>query len=142
MSGPGTAWTRFVRDEQGTTMVEFSIAAMLVFVLIFGTIDWTRFHYNRARLKHAVREGALYASRMSTDLFNTATVETVTRNALVGSAAERALGTVEVLSTGTDGEDPRVQVTWRNFPLTRATSLVIKAAKLDVVTAELHVEQQ
>jgi len=47
MSGPGTAWTRFVRDEQGTTMVEFSIAAMLVFVLIFGTIDWTRFHYNR-----------------------------------------------------------------------------------------------
>ena len=43
--------------------------------------------------------------------------------------------------TGAEGTDERVQVIWSGFPLTAATKLVMKANKVDSVTAEFRREQ-
>ena len=132
---------RFAADERGTTLVEASLVIGTLFVLIFGTIDWSRYQYNRARLRNAVRRGALIGARMASGTFDSATVVTATRTALAGSASEQALGTVDVERTGLDGDNARVQVTWINFPFSRATSLVMRAARSDTVRAEFRLEQ-
>ena len=131
----------FARDERGATMVEFSIVSMVVFVLMFGAMDWSRYFYNRARLANAVRRGALYAATVPSVDFDSATIVTKTRASLLGSATEQAQGTVAVTMTGTEGTDERVQVIWSGFPLTAATKLVMKANKVDSVTAEFRREQ-
>jgi Flp pilus assembly protein TadG len=141
MTALRTLWHRFHREEQATTAVEFAVVSMAVCVLLFGAIDWSRFYYNRSRVKHAVRRGALYAARISPDAFDSATVASTTRSALLGTATEQALGVVDVESTGSAGDDARVQVAWIGFPLTRMTSLVIKSARSDTIVAEFRQEQ-
>lgn len=134
-------WRRFLGDEHGSTLVESSLVIGTLFVLIFGTVDWSRYQYNRARVRNAVRRGALIGARMGSGTFDSTTVANATRGALAGSAAEQALGTVDVELTGTVGDDARVQVAWMNFPMTRATSLVLRATRADTVSAEFRVEQ-
>jgi Flp pilus assembly protein TadG len=131
----------FARDDRAATMVEFSLVSMVVFVLMFGAMDWSRYFYNRARLANAVRRGALYAATVPSIDFDSATIVTRTRAFLLGSATEQAKGTVAVTLTGTEGVDQRVQVLWSGFPLTAATKLVMKADKVDSVTAEFRREQ-
>jgi Flp pilus assembly protein TadG len=114
---------------------------MVVFVLMFGAMDWSRYFYNRARLANAVRRGALYAATVPSVNFDSATIVTKTRASLLGSATEQAQGTVAVTMTGAEGTDERVQVIWSGFPLTAATKLVMKANKVDSVTAEFRREQ-
>lgn len=135
----GTA--RFVREERATTMVEASLVIGMLLVLLFGAIDWSRYHYNRGRLRSAVRRGALYGARQPSGTMDSAAVAAYTRAALVGTTAEQALGVVDVEQVGADGDDLRVQVTWMDFPLTRATSLVMRSARSDTVRAEFRVEQ-
>lgn len=131
----------FLRDERGTTTLETSLVIGTLLILLFGAIDWSRYYYNRARLRSAVRRGALVGARMPSSLFDSAAVATATRTALVGTATEQAQGVVDVELTGNEGDDPRVQVTWMNFPFTRATSLLMRTARTDTVRAEFRKEQ-
>ena len=63
-----TASIRFLRarpgksGERGATILEFAIALVLTFVLIFGMIDFARALYSYHFLSNAAREGARYAS--------------------------------------------------------------------------------
>lgn len=132
---------RFAHDTRGTTAVETSIVIGIVVVLLFGAIDWSRYYYNRARVRSAVRRGALHAARLPSARFDSATIAGVTRAALVGTATEQALGTVVVARTGTVGVDPRVRVTWLAYPFTRATGLVMAGGRTDTVRAEFRREQ-
>lgn len=132
---------RFVHDTRGTTAVETSLVIGIVLVLLFGAIDWSRYYYNRARVRSAVRRGALHAARLPGARFDSATIAGVTRAALVGTTAEQALGTVVVSRTGTVGVDPRVRVTWLAYPFTRATGLVMASGRTDTVRAEFRREQ-
>jgi len=135
-------WRDAWHDESAATAVEFSIIASLLFVLLFGAIDWSRLMYNRGRIRSAVRNGALYAARVPTASFDSATIAARTRAALIGTATEQALGVVDVELTGTNGSDQRVQVAWLSYPFTRATALVnIAAGRQDTVKAEFRREQ-
>ena len=63
-----TTSTRFLpararkSGERGATILEFAIAFVLTFVLIFGMIDFARALYSYHFLSNAAREGARYAS--------------------------------------------------------------------------------
>jgi Flp pilus assembly protein TadG len=48
--------------ERGATILEFAIAFVLTFVLIFGMIDFARALYSFHYLSNAAREGARFAS--------------------------------------------------------------------------------
>lgn len=59
-SGP---WHR-----DGQAIVEFAVASILFFLILFGTIDFGRSIYLYAELNNAVREGARYATVNLKDL--------------------------------------------------------------------------
>lgn len=51
-----------IRPVAGQAIVEFAIASILFFLIVFGTIDFGRSIYIYAELTNAAREGARYAS--------------------------------------------------------------------------------
>jgi Flp pilus assembly protein TadG len=51
-----------LRREEGASMVEFAIVAPLLFVLLFGIIEFSIVLYNQAVITNASREGARYAA--------------------------------------------------------------------------------
>ena len=56
----GARWT----DEQGSAAVEFAFIAPLLFLIVFGVIDFSRAYYTLNDLTAAVREGARFASSL------------------------------------------------------------------------------
>lgn len=132
---------RFFREERAATAVELSLVMGAFLLLLFGAIDWSRYYYNRGRLREAVRRGALFGARLSLGTYDSTTIAAATRAALMGTATERALGTVDVELTGTSDVERRVQVTWMGYPFTRATALLMPANRADTVRAEFRLEQ-
>jgi hypothetical protein len=47
--------------ERGQTLVEFALAALVFFILIFGIFDGARLFQSWLAVQHAAREGARYA---------------------------------------------------------------------------------
>ena len=47
-----------MRDENGTSVVEFAIVAPLLFVIVFGIIEFGILLYDKAMITNASREGA------------------------------------------------------------------------------------
>jgi Flp pilus assembly protein TadG len=58
---------RFNSDEQGTTLVEFSIAALVFLTVVFGVIEFGRALWVHNALSDAARRGARYAVVHSVD---------------------------------------------------------------------------
>jgi len=52
----------YMRSIKGQTLVEFALIAPIVFILLFGIIDFGMALDHRIVLQHAVREGARYAA--------------------------------------------------------------------------------
>jgi hypothetical protein len=57
------AGRRFARAgrQAGAAAVEFALAAMLFFTVLFSIIDWSYLFFANLSMQHAVREGARYA---------------------------------------------------------------------------------
>lgn len=49
------------RRERGQTLVEFSLVALILFLLLFGVIDFARVFFAYATMSHGVREAARWA---------------------------------------------------------------------------------
>lgn len=47
--------------QAGAAVVEFALAAMLFFTVLFSIIDWSYLFFANLSMQHAVREGARYA---------------------------------------------------------------------------------
>ena len=47
-----------LKDEKGTELVEFAIVSLLLFLLLFGIIEFSILLYNKAVITNASREGA------------------------------------------------------------------------------------
>jgi hypothetical protein len=56
-------WT-FLRDERGTSVVEFALVVPILFLIVFGIVDFSRAFYTMSSLTAAVREGARLAATM------------------------------------------------------------------------------
>jgi Flp pilus assembly protein TadG len=131
----------FARDERGAAMVEFSIIAFLLLVMVFGMVDYGRYFLIRANLTNAVREGARYGATLAgATTTNQGTIATYTRARINGTAAQQNEGTLVASETGPVGAK-RVRVELSAYPFNPATFLVIKSAKSITVAAEFRKEQ-
>lgn len=131
----------FVREERAAAMVEFSVAAMLIVVVVFGTVDWARFFFLRGQLAEAVRDSARYAATLTEAAADTVDVGAYARDLIGNTSASPTSGTVTVSFLGTAGTDRRVRVALTNFPFSRISPLVMKSAKTISVAAEFRREQ-
>lgn len=57
-----TAVKRFRRDEKGALVVEFGLIVPILFLLVFGIVDFGRAYFTMNNLAAAVREGARYGA--------------------------------------------------------------------------------
>lgn len=76
------------RTRQAAACVEFAIAAPFIFMLIFGSIEFSRIVMIKQALTNAAREGSRKASLVNT--INTTDVDAVVRQALRGTIATYA----------------------------------------------------
>ena len=119
-------------------MVEFSIVAFLLLVMVFGMVDYSRYFLIRANLTNAARDGARYGATLTQSSADQTLIQNHT-SALIHSNPS---GIVPQVSFPTNGTVSRVRVEINAFPFTPATFLVIKQAKTISVHAEFRRELQ
>ena len=98
------------RNEQGQTMVEFTLVLPVLMVVLFGIIQFGLTFNNYVALTDAVRAGARTAavSRMSA----TPTTDTVNRVKTASGDLDASKVDVTVTTTWTHGEDVTVKATY------------------------------
>ena len=101
---------RFKSNEQGATLVEFSIAATVFLVVLFGVIEFGRALWTHNALSDAARRGARYAT------LHSATEIDQVRNVVVYGNAE-GTGTPMIPNLTTEN----VSVDYSNFALNAGT---------------------
>lgn len=115
-----------LRRQDGAAVVEFAILAWLLFMLLFGIIEFSLMFYDKAVITNASREGARKAIVFRSDAtgnylpYGQADIEAVVNNYAQGNlvtfASSPATPTTTVTyETGTPvrGETVTVDVTWQ-----------------------------
>jgi Flp pilus assembly protein TadG len=121
-----------VRGERASAMVEFAIISPLLFVLIFGIIDFGRALFLMNNLTAAVREGARLAAVQADP--TTSASKSAVQNRVVayitnfGGTAPSTLPTVTPNLAA--GQVTSVTVTLSGYPFTGITPLVPLTALL------------
>ena len=62
--------SKFLKNQKGAAAVEFAIIAPLLFVLLFGVIEFSALLYNKAVITNASREAARYSATFYTNPVN------------------------------------------------------------------------
>jgi Flp pilus assembly protein TadG len=95
------------RDENGTSVVEFAIIAPLLFVILFGIIEFGILLYDKAMLTNASREGAragiVFRDPRPNDTEISSVVTSYCADHLISFGAGSTLG-VNISRTGTGNE--------------------------------------
>jgi hypothetical protein len=52
---------RICKNKRGAAVVEFAIAGLLFFAVLFSLVDWALLNFVNLTMQHAVREGTRYA---------------------------------------------------------------------------------
>lgn len=131
----------FRRDEQAAAIVEFAIIAPLLFILVFGIIDYGRYFYWYARVTNAAREGARAGSVMKElSGLNLAVRDTVMTR-LAGSAVTASMVTVVAPAVGSDWSSrSTVSVTIDGYPFAQFTPFLPLPDALPTVRAAFRHE--
>jgi Flp pilus assembly protein TadG len=132
---PMRTWRRVDGDERGATLVEFSIIAPLLFILLFGVIEFGWLFAKNTEVRHGARE----AARLAVVDFGT---ETEIVNAACGrmGLATTAAVTVDLSKTGSDpGDLAIVTVTAQTPGLTPLLSWI--SPNQLTSTVEMRLEQ-
>ena len=136
----------FARDERGAAMVEFSIIAFLLLVMVFGMIDMSRYMMLRATLTNAVRDGARYGATLPNTPIDTVAIRVYTRARMSLTGNPDNGGNLFVTAPAANSQSARIRVELDDYPFSPATFLVIKAGtkmtKVNDVVAEFRREQQ
>jgi len=101
---------RFKSKEQGATLVEFSIAATVFLVVVFGVIEFGRALWTHNALSDAARRGARYAT-----LHSATEIEQVKNVVVYGNADGSGTPLVPNLTT------ENVSADYSNFALNAGT---------------------
>src|SRR6516225_12427819 len=56
-----TSW----RDERGSALIEATVLTPVLFVLVFGVLEFSWYFYNQHRVSTGIRDAARYLSRVS-----------------------------------------------------------------------------
>jgi hypothetical protein len=80
-----------MKSERGQTMVEFALVVLLLFLVVFGLIEFSRLFFAYATMSHGVREGARFGIVHPGE---TEAIESLTESSiiLVGGTATAAVG--------------------------------------------------
>lgn len=134
----------FRRENRAAAMVEFAIVAPILFVLVFGIIDFGRVFFLYNNLTNAAREGARRGAVMTPDVAATTTaIEAVVRSRINDSNNNATTWQVVTTYPGTTAAGTKtVRVQIVDYPFTPVTFLAIKAAKQLDVQAEFRAEFQ
>lgn len=128
----------FRRENRAAAMVEFAIVAPLLFILIFGIIDFGFGFFQVNNLTNAARDGARMAATMPNNTGSDAAIVAYVRDKI---QVNKDSGTVAVSRFLSNGQSV-VLVRISNFPYKPVTSLVIKSTKRFNVRAEFRHEFQ
>lgn len=110
----GAQLKKIVNSNTGAAAVEFAIVAPLLFVLLFGIIEFGALLYNQAVITNASREGARYAATFYTNPTNATLVRPDCGNirGLIGNYIH-----VRLLNIAGPAFDPVVHITCESTPL-------------------------
>lgn len=71
---------KIVKDENGGSLIEFALIAPLLFIILFGIVEFGILIYDKAMLTNASREGARAGIVFSDPRISDAEIESVVRN--------------------------------------------------------------
>ena len=71
-----------IRSDSGAAAIEFAIVAPLLFVLLFGIIEFGAILYNKSVITNASREGARYTATFYTNPAKQIKIQRLSRNSL------------------------------------------------------------
>lgn len=129
---------RFHRDDRAAAMIEFAIVAPLLFLLVFGIIDFGRVFFLYNNLTNAARDGARYGSVLPEGGASVTTVRSTVRSRI--NDAKKDSGNVNITyQTVSGARTVRVQID--SFPFSPMSFIAIKGLKKLRVTAEFRLEQ-
>jgi len=124
-------------ERRAAAMVEFAIVAPVLFVLIFGIIDFGRVFFLYNNLTNAAREGARQGAVLA--LNSQSAIQTTVRGRINDDSA--SVATVNVTYPGAfPNQSVRVQIS--SYPFKPVTFLALKTAVRLTVTAEFRHELQ
>lgn len=129
---------RFHRDDRAASMIEFAIVAPLLFLLVFGIIDFGRVFFLYNNLTNAARDGARYGAVLPEGGASVTSVRTTVRSRI--NDVKKDSGNVNVTyQTVSGARTVRVQID--SFPFSPMSFIAIKGLKKLRVTAEFRLEQ-
>lgn len=128
------------RKEKGQSLIEFSVALVVMLIIIAGIIDLGRVFIVFINLRDAVEEGAIYGSLYPTDCdgIRARTLENVNNIAGVDvdieiAGVECAIAAASPSSYSILGNEIRVTATLQDFPITMPfMSTIIGRQSVDV----------
>lgn len=99
-----------IKDEHGTTLIEFSAVLVILLALTFGMIDFGRYVYAVSVVRAAAQEGASAGIKVdNSGSVNLAGVPTAVKDKMIALDTSRA----DVVVTQPDAETVEVEVTYQ-----------------------------
>lgn len=133
---------RFLHDESAVALLEFSIVAMVLVVLAFGTFNWARFFLLRGQLGEAIRDAARYGATVSTDTSaDSLKIAQYARTLFANATTDSLSGKIDVTFVGTTGVDRRVRVALSAYPFVRVAPVAMGAGRTIAAAAEFRRER-
>ena len=126
---------RFLSEERGAALVEFSLVVMMMAVVVFGTINWARFFLLRGQLADAIRDAARYGATLQGTAADVTAVGLYARTLMANTSASSAAGTVTTTYAGTS-----VRVALAGFPFARMAGFGMGTDRTINVAAEFRRE--
>lgn len=88
------SWVRRLKDTRGSTLVEFSLVAFMLLMVIFGVVEISRMILVYTDVANAAAEGARYAIVHGEAQTNASQVQTVVKNYLAAAPLTTSNATV------------------------------------------------
>lgn len=129
---PRSRGAHFARSESGASMVEFALIAPILFMFLFGIIDFGRALFQYNNLTNAAREGARFAATRfpdpcqpadlySVDSLTATKIVEFNNNPKVVAVADTIVQVACVFDAS--GEVSRITVSIRGYPFQAITPL-------------------
>ncbi|HZQ54667.1 MAG TPA: TadE/TadG family type IV pilus assembly protein [Bryobacteraceae bacterium] len=98
-----------IADERGSSLVEFSLVAFMLLMVIFGVVEISRMVLVYTDVANAAREGTRYVSVHGSE--STSDIQNVVKNALKVAPIDPARATVTPSITNTPGQPSTITIT-------------------------------
>jgi len=108
------AMRRLLRRQDGAVIVEFALVVPLLFLIVFGIIDFSRAYAQLNNLNSSLREGARFGAAQKTPTANAIKAEIFRFSSAWANAIDTSRVTVNV-------GPPNIVVSVTNYPITLPT---------------------